>query len=168
MTVRDNNLPLRIYITGTPGTGKTSVAKLLSEKLSMEFLEINDLILQEGYNLGYDIDRDTTIADDELLRGFLNQKLSSTNRICIAGGVILSNSLFDHVIILHSSIPTLRRRLASRKYSEKKIETNIEAEIMNIIYYETVEGFPAEKVIEITNDNRDVENTCDEIISVIG
>jgi len=62
----------------------------------------------------------------------------------------------------------LRRRLASRKYSEKKIETNIEAEIMNIIYYETVEGFPAEKVIEITNDNRNVENTCNEIISVIG
>ena len=168
MTIRNNNSPLRIYITGTPGTGKTSVAELLSAKLSMEFLEINDLIIQEGYNLGYDVDRDTTIVDDRLLGGFLSQKLSSTSRICVAGGIILYDSLFDYVIILHSSVPTLRNRLKKRNYSEKKIETNVEAEIMNVIYYETVEFFPTKKVIEIINDRKSVENVCDEIISIIG
>ncbi|MHA2053937.1 MAG: adenylate kinase family protein [Candidatus Hodarchaeales archaeon] len=168
MAFRKNNSALRIYITGTPGTGKSSVAKLLSAKLSLEFLEINDLVVQEGYNLGYDIDRDTTIADDELLNEFLNQKLTTTDRVCIAGGIVLSNTLFNYIIILHSSVSTLRTRLEEREYSKTKVESNIEAEIMNIIYYETLEHFPPEKILEVINDNKSIEKTCSEIISVIG
>jgi adenylate kinase len=167
MFVMSDNSVLRIYITGTPGTGKTSVAKNISRNLNLEFLEINDLIVKEGLYLGYDIDRDTLIVDDELLTREFLKELNNKQRICISSGMVLLDLPIDYIIILHSSIPVLRKRLETRKYSDKKIETNLEAEIMNVLFYEFAEFYPPENIYEIQNDGRSIENTCKEIISVI-
>ncbi|MFW9780112.1 MAG: AAA family ATPase, partial [Candidatus Heimdallarchaeota archaeon] len=59
--------PLRVYITGVTGTGKTTVAERLTQLLNLPFVEINTIVLDEGYYLGYDITRDTVIIDEELL-----------------------------------------------------------------------------------------------------
>ena len=159
---------LRIYITGTPGTGKTTVSKSLSHMLDLDFLEINDLIIENGLYFGYDVDRDTLIVDDELLTKELASKLQTNNRICISGGMVVLNLPLDYIIILHSSIPILRERLESRNYSDSKIESNIESEIMNVLFYEFVEYYPPEIIFEIQNEGKNVENICKQIISIIG
>ena len=163
----NDKIKIRIYITGTPGTGKTSVAECLAHELNMDYMEINDMVVQEGLFLGYDINRDTLIIDDELLGERLTQKLHSVDGVCVAGGVVISNLPFDLIIILHSLIPTLRNRLKGRGYSEEKIESNMEAEIMNVLYYELNEIYGADKIFEFTNDNQTIEETCKQIISVI-
>lgn len=162
-----DNSVLRIYITGTPGTGKTTVAKNLSRNLNLDFLELNDLIIKEGLYLGYDINRDTLIVDDELLTKELLRKLRTTNMICISSGMVLLELPIDYIIILHSSIPTLRKRLETRSYSEEKIESNLEAEIMNVLFHDFTEFYPPEIIYEIQNDDRSIEDTCKQIISVI-
>ncbi|MHA1993493.1 MAG: adenylate kinase family protein [Candidatus Hodarchaeales archaeon] len=159
---------LRIYITGTPGTGKTIIAKNLSYNLDLDFLEINDLIIEEGLYLGYDIDRDTLIVDDELLTQNLFKKLKANKKICISSGMVLLGLPIDYIIILHTSISILRKRLESRDYSNEKIESNLEAEIMNILFYEFSEFYPQDIMFEIQNDDRNIEDTCNEIISIIG
>ena len=162
-----DKIKIRIYITGTPGTGKTSVAECLAHELNMEYMEINDLVVQEGLFLGYDINKDTLIIDDELLGERLTQKLHSADGVCVAGGVVISNLPFDLIIILHSLIPILRNRLKGRGYSEEKIESNIEAEIMNVLYYELIELYGTDTIFEVNNDNQTIEETCKQIISVI-
>ena len=156
-----------IYITGVPGTGKTTIAKHLSQKLALKYLEINDLVKQNGLYYGYDINRDTLIVDDELLIKNLKQKIAANNRTCIAGGMIFENFSFDLIIVLHSSIAVLKRRLEARRYDDKKIESNLESEIMNVLYYELIEFNSSDIVHEVINDNRTVEETCSEILSII-
>jgi len=158
---------LILYITGVPGTGKTSIAKHLSQKLALKYLEINDTVKKNGLYYGYDINRDTLIVDDELLIKRLKQEISLNKRMCIAGGIIFENLSFDIIIVLHSSIPKLRRRLEARRYDKEKIESNIESEIMNVLYYELLEFNSSDIIHEVMNDNRTVEETCVEILSII-
>ena len=167
MVILNNKLKIRIYITGTPGTGKTSVAECIAKKLKIDFIELNNLILQEGLYFGYDIDRESLIIDDELLEEFLNKKLLSLDGVCVAGGAVIPNLPFDQIVILHSLIPTLRSRLEKRGYSEEKIESNVEAEIMNILYYELIEFYNTDTILEVLNDNQQIEKTCEQIISII-
>ena len=163
----NEKIEVKIYITGTPGTGKTSVAESLAKKIYVEFIEINDLVIQEGLYIGYDINRDTLIIDDELLGERMNEILQSINGVCVSGGVIIPDLPFDQIIILHTSIPTLRDRLKERGYSEEKIESNIEAEIMNVFYYEMIEHYKPDQIFEVDNDNQTIEETCKKVRSII-
>jgi adenylate kinase len=163
----DNLSPLRVYITGVPATGKTAVAKNLSDSLLLNYLEINSVVLDKGLFFGYDINRDSVIIDDELLTQELNAIITKENRLCLVGPIIPLKNVFDFIIVLHCGITTLRQRFSARDYSENKIEENIEAEIMNIIYYDSIEFYSEKKVIEVHNDERTIEETCNEIISII-
>ncbi|MDD5768796.1 MAG: AAA family ATPase, partial [Methanothrix sp.] len=54
---------MRIALTGTPGTGKTTAAKLLPFRV----IDLNALIRDEGLSLGTDPERGCLIADVDLL-----------------------------------------------------------------------------------------------------
>ena len=163
----NEKIEAKIYITGTPGTGKTSIAECLAKKMRVEFIEVNTLVIQEGLYIGYDINRDTLIIDDELLGKRMSKILQSNGGVCVSGGVVIPGLPFDQIIILHSSIPTLRDRLKERGYSKEKIESNIEAEIMNVLYYEMTENYKIDQIFEVSNDNQSIEETCKQIQSII-
>ena len=52
-----------VIITGTPGTGKTTVTKLLSEKGWISY-DITSFVKEKSLFLGYDIIRDSLIIDE--------------------------------------------------------------------------------------------------------
>ncbi|MFX0051765.1 MAG: adenylate kinase family protein [Candidatus Hodarchaeota archaeon] len=163
-----NNLPpFKMYITGVPGTGKTKVARKLSQLQSLEYIEINSVVLDEGFYLGYDINRDSVIIDEDLLVLHLESLMANYRRLCLVGGVIPIKSSIDLVVVLRCRVPILRERLQARKYSNEKIEENIEAEIMDIMYYDALELMTAKKVIEVSNDINTIDETCNQIISLI-
>ena len=43
-----------IIITGSVGSGKTTLSKKLSRYLSFDYLDVNKIIKKEGYSEGYD------------------------------------------------------------------------------------------------------------------
>ncbi len=159
--------PLRIYITGVPATGKTSIAKELSQQLSLCYFEINDIVIEHNFTLGYDINRDTLIIDDELIIPHLESLFNKHERICLVGSLFPLKTKVDIIFIIHCAIPVLRQRLRERNYSDEKIEANVEAEIMNLIYYDASEFFPQRIIYEITNNFDTVNKTCDQIILII-
>ncbi len=163
----DRLSPFRLYITGATGTGKTSVAKKLTKLLSLDYLELNTLVLEKGLYLGYDINRDSVIIDEDLLVSYLESIIANKRRLCLVGGVIPLKDPFDLIIVLRSRVDILRQRLLSRDYPEEKIEANIEAEIMNIIYYDALELFSGQHVIEVFNDEYSIDETCNQIISIV-
>ncbi|WP_455463684.1 AAA family ATPase [Candidatus Hodarchaeum mangrovi] len=162
-----NETSLKLYITGASGTGKTSVAKRLSKLLNLEYIEVNEIILEKKAFLGYDIDRESLIIDDELLIPILNSIIKNSDKICLSGDILALENYFNYIIILHCKIDILRLRLAKRGYKKAKIESNIEVEIMNILYYDAVELFPNIPIIEVNNDINPIEETCKNIISKI-
>lgn len=159
--------PLRIYITGVTGTGKTTIAKRLTERLFLNYLEINEIVLKKELFLGYDINRDSLIIDEDLLIPHLESIIDDTKRLCLVGGIIPLKTPFHLIIVLRCNVNNLRNRLQSRNYPEEKIESNVEAEIMNIIFYDAIELFPGQKVIEVNNDDHSIDETCDQIISIV-
>ena len=54
-----------VIITGTPGTGKTSVTSKLREKIDATFISINGLLEDYDLNLGTDEKRGYKIVDTD-------------------------------------------------------------------------------------------------------
>ncbi len=57
-----------ILITGTPWTGKTTIAKQLATKLNAEYINLTEYAKTHNLTLGEDKERKTTIIDEEKMR----------------------------------------------------------------------------------------------------
>lgn len=122
---------MRIALTGTPGTGKTTVAKLLPHRV----IDINALV-KGGMNLGVDPDRGCLDADMDALKAHLSN-FGSDETVILEGH--FSYHFADWSIVLRLSPAELRPRLAARGYKKEKIDENLEAEALDVILVEAVE-----------------------------
>ena len=57
-----------ILISGTPGTGKTSVSKEIAKKVNAKIISLNLLAQSEGFVSKYDEERETWVINEEKLR----------------------------------------------------------------------------------------------------
>ncbi len=144
---------MRIAITGTPGTGKSSVAGLLSEKYEVHSVKE----LAESYECSEKDDTGELLVDVDCLKGK------------IGNGIIeghLSHLLNpDLIILLRCNPEVLRKRLEGRGYSDEKLRENLEAEAVDVILEEALEtGRP---VFEIDSTERSAEETASAIIDIL-
>ena len=65
-----------IIVTGTPGTGKTTLSKNLAERLNFHYLDVNLIIKKYGLSEGYDKKRKTKIIDVKRLNWALIKEIS--------------------------------------------------------------------------------------------
>jgi adenylate kinase len=71
---------------------------------------------------------------------------------------------FDLVLVLTSTTEVLYDRLQSRGYSQKKIDENMECEIMQIVAESAAESYQAEIVHCVpSNTIEDMENNCERL-----
>lgn len=148
---------MQIALTGTPGTGKTTVAALLPYPV----LDINSLV-KGGMNLGLDPERGCLEADMDALAGHL-ACLDGDNTQILEGH--FSHHFADWSIVLRLSPSALRPRLEARGYSEAKIRENLEAEALDVITVEAVEM--CRRVDEIDTTGRSAEDVARMIRDII-
>jgi len=122
---------MQIALTGTPGTGKTTVAGLLPYKV----IDINALV-KGGMNLGIDPERGCMDADMDALERRLKEL--DSDEISILEGHF-SHHFADWSVVLRLAPSDLRPRLEARGYSPEKIRENLEAEALDVILVEAVE-----------------------------
>ncbi|MDP4197775.1 MAG: adenylate kinase family protein [Bacteroidota bacterium] len=154
-----------IGLTGTPGTGKTSVSKFLERKKNWKVIHLNDLIKEEHLYTEIDEERDAVIADMELVRQRLAEIVSGRENEVIILDSHLAHYIADIVIILRAYPPELKMRLKARRYSEEKIRENIEAEALDVILVEAFEW--CEKVFEIDTTGKSIEETGQDLEKII-
>jgi len=177
-----------VALTGTPGTGKSTVSKLLRNK-RYKVLVLNEIIKLENLTLGRDTTRQTTEADLKGLNQYLteNLKLNLKNKKNNKHGIIskkksdniLGDSIFleghlahllplvDLVIILRCHPTELRKRLTKKAWAENKISENLEAEAVDTILIESMERFSQDKVFEIDTTHLKPEDVMEGIIEII-
>ncbi len=154
-----------IGLTGTPGTGKTSVSKFLERKKHWKVIHLNEMIKEEHLYTEIDEKRDAVIADMELVGQRLEEIIGGKENEVIILESHLAHYIADIVIILRVYPPELKMRLKARGYSEEKIRENIEAEALDVILVEAFEW--CKKVYEINTTGKSIEETGQHIEKIM-
>ncbi|WP_181686471.1 adenylate kinase family protein [Halorhabdus salina] len=151
---------MRVAVTGTPGTGKTSATDRLERDLDV--VHLNEVITQEGLSQGVDDERDSTIADLDAVRDWFDGR----------DDVVVESHLAHHlpvdrVIVLRCHPETIEQRLSDRGESEESAQENAESEALDVILVEAIEEHGGESVYEIETTDRSPEAVATEIEAVI-
>jgi adenylate kinase len=125
-----------ITISGTPGTGKTCVAKELAKLLGANVISVSKLVKERKITGAYDKKRKAVIVDLETLRKIIKKNLKQG--ISIIDGHMSHLVPADFVIILRCDPRVLRKRLSTRGYNRGKICENIDAELTDVITAEAL------------------------------
>ena len=131
-----------VVISGTPGTGKSTLAKKMVKECGFKRLDVSKHYkeISTGYNRKkqcYDIDMKKF---EKLVKERLKETTKKGLVIDSHIGQLLPKKLVTVCIILTcSNLRKLKNRLKRRKYSKKKIEENIQAEIFQTCLHEARE-----------------------------
>ncbi|WFN33730.1 adenylate kinase family protein [Methanogenium sp. S4BF] len=145
-------------LTGTPGTGKTTIASILNAR-GMQVVSQKQSM--EPYLLEHDAERDTDIIDEDawvdafvpvegIIEGHLTHLLPA-----------------DRVVVLRCRPDILAARLRARGYAEEKVQENAEAEALDAILIEALEVHPEEHITVIDTTTQSAQETADEIEAFI-
>jgi adenylate kinase len=151
---------MRVAVTGTPGTGKTTAVERLDTDL--ETFHLNDVIHEEDFVVEHDEERDSAVADVEAVADYLDGR----------DDVLFESHLAHHfdadrVVVLRTHPEELERRLTDRGEPEAKAEENAESEALDVILSEAVERHGEDSVYEIDATDLDPEDVAAAIEAVV-
>ena len=168
---------MKIAVTGTPGTGKTTAVDLVETDL--EVVHLNDVIREEGLYDEVDEERDSLVADLDAVREWFE------GRECVLVESHLAHHLpAEKVVVLRCHPEELERRLGERGEPEAKARENTgatkspralvryahenaESEALDVILSEAVAEHGLDAVYEIDTTDTDSEAVASAIEAVI-
>ncbi|NYT20150.1 MAG: AAA family ATPase [Methanosarcinales archaeon] len=152
-----------IGLTGTPGTGKTSVCRIL-ENRGYRVIHMNDLIKSEHLYSEIDEERDTVVADMDSVFSRVCELVGDDDGVTIIDSH-MAHYVADIVIVLRTAPSELRERLKARNYSDSKVQENVEAECLDVILVESVEW--CQLVYEVDTTGRNAEDVVGDVEAII-
>jgi len=151
---------VRVAVTGTPGTGKTTATELLDTEY--EVIHLNDVIREQGLTTGHDDDRDSAIADIDALKEWL------AGRDDIVFESHLAHQFpADRVVVLRCHPETIEQRLRERGESAASAAENAESEALDVILAEAVDIHGEASVYEIDATEQSPEAVAAAIQAVL-
>jgi len=151
---------VRVAVTGTPGTGKTTATDLLETDLDV--IHLNDVIKSEGLSTGTDEERGSLVADMGALAEWLDGRED-----CVVESHLAHNFEADRVVVLRAHPETVVSRLRERGDSDSKAYENAESEALDVILSEAVHHHGTENVYEIDTTDRDPDDVAAAIRTVV-
>lgn len=143
-----------ILITGTPGTGKTTTSEMAAEATGLKHINVGDLVKAKGLHEGLDTEYDSYILDeDKLIDEMEDFMRPGGNVVDFHTCEIFPERWFDLVIVLRTYNNILYPRLEGRGYNAKKINENMECEIMQVVLEDARESYAEEIVIELQSNS---------------
>lgn len=155
-----------IAITGTPGTGKTSVAKKLVRE-GYIVLDLNRIACENDFLLGRDEKRKSNIVDIDKLNLFIKKNYSKFDIVFVEGHLSHLLKCVDKLIVLRLEPSQLKKYLKKKRWNEKKIKENLESEILDIILCESVEIHSKDNIAELNVTNKSVDEVASIIIDLV-
>ena len=155
-----------ILITGTPGTGKTTLAAELGERSTLKFVNIGDLAKQEELYEGWDDEYQCHVLDEDRVVDELEAQMTDGGNIVDYHGCdFFPERWFDIIFVLRTDNTVLYDRLQGRDYSEKKIQENVQCEIFQTLLEEAKEAYNKDIVHELVSNNvEDMERNLEQIL----
>ncbi|GAX81278.1 hypothetical protein CEUSTIGMA_g8710.t1 [Chlamydomonas eustigma] len=158
-----------IMITGTPGTGKTSLCEQLARETGFRHINVGDWVKEKSLHSGWDDDFECFVLDDDKVCDALEELVEEGGCIVDHHGCdMFPERWFDLVIVLQTDNSTLFDRLQRRGYSQKKIQENVECEIMMVVAEEARESYK-EEIVKLlpSNTSEDLERNLQQLVDWI-
>ena len=140
-----------LAITGTPGTGKTSVCKALG----LDCIDLNSVVAEQSFYTGIDHKRGSLIADLDKLEEYVRHK---EQKLLVIEGHLAHLLNPEVAIVLRANPSVLTERLKQKGFPAQKIEENVEAETLDVILVEAVEL--CDVVYEVDTSEKRVEEVA--------
>ncbi len=136
-----------IVVTGSVCSGKTTVAKMLAEKLGYIYIDVSRLISKYKLSSGYDRKRKCKVVDVGKLNGVLVNMINQYKENREVRGVIVDSHLSHYLprryvhlcIVVKCGLKELNKRLKRRGYWEGKVRENLQCEIFDVCLNESKE-----------------------------
>ena len=157
---------MAIVVTGTPGVGKTTVAKRLAEKLGASYLNLAELVISEKLYTGYDSEYESYIVDTARCREYLDRLLSCREVLDTHVIEAVPAQRVKLVVVLRLDPLQLKERLRQRGYRGAKLRENVEAEVLGLLSAEAVALFGEDRVCEVDVSGRGVEETVELLLTL--
>jgi adenylate kinase len=157
---------LKIVITGNPGTGKHTSARLVAKELKAEIVDINKLASEKEAIAartakGLEVDM-------RKVQKLISSLLKKKGNFVVVGHLapyVLKTAGIDMVAVLRRSPARLEETLRERGYIREKINENVSAEILGISLYDSIKAFGKRKVAEFDTTGKEPEQTVDDIVA---
>jgi len=137
---------VRVALTGTPGTGKTSVAEILVRR-GYHVVYLDRLAEERKLIVGIDPARNTREVDIEAL----DEAVEVPVKLGFLVGHYSHLLSVNLAIVLRCHPRALAERLRARGWPEAKVRENVEAEAIDVITQEAVARVPYVYEIETTS-----------------
>ncbi len=151
-----------VSLTGTPGTGKSSVGSVLATRGRL-VLELGDLVKEHRLYEAMDEERQSLEVDPEVLEERLPSLLPSGDFILV--GHLSHLVPVDLVIVLRCRPSVMEQRLKARGWPEAKVRENMEAEALDVILVEAVES--EQETVEIDTTSLTVQQVADAVEEIL-
>lgn len=151
---------MRVAVTGTPGTGKTSAVERVETDLTV--VHLNAVISREGFVTERDDARGTDVADIDAIADWLEGR----------DHVLVESHLahrfpMDRVVVLRCHPATLAERLADRGEPASTVSENAESEALDLVLAAAVREHGGDAVYEVVTDDRSPAEVAAAIEAVI-
>jgi adenylate kinase len=162
-----------LILTGTPGTGKTTISSLLAEKLECYLVDINHLVDEKQLYKGLDAEKGYKVVDMDALEEELHKiikeegdDLKKNPCIIIEGHLSHYFPLADFVVVLRTEPNILEDRLIKRDWKDAKIHENLEAEALDICTWEAYQ-IHGDRLHEVDTSRITPEEVVDTVLKII-
>ncbi|MCC6015516.1 MAG: adenylate kinase family protein [Desulfurococcaceae archaeon] len=158
-----------IGISGTPGTGKSSVARELSKELQIPVIELSEFVVNNNLYLYYDAIRNSYVVDEEKLRNSIAKLYRERGAFIIVGHYveILERDLYELVIVLRRNPIELLNILKTRRWPDSKVAENVEAELLSVCTFNAIEELGEDLVVEVDVTSKNVSEVVNEIMDIL-
>ncbi len=159
-----------VLVTGVPGSGKTTISRMLAGELGADVLEVNEYAIRERLVLGADRERGVLVLDVEGVREALRRDLrekSGWSVVSTAYPEAVPPEFVRLVVVLRCNPEVLAERLLSRGYPKAKVIENVEAEIVDYCGQSAREHVGSELVLELDTSTGKPEDVVRVILGAL-
>lgn len=152
----------RVGITGTPGTGKKTIAPLVASELGFSTIDLNSLATRERKPSS----TRTIHVDPATLRLRL-RKLDLSGKVLYGHLLpfLLRKDELDFIAVLRCRPAVLKDRLLRRGYSSQKLRENLEAELIGVTLADCLKRFGDERLLEYDTSRGGPDLVADRILA---
>ena len=157
---------MRVAVTGTPGTGKTTATGHLADRLEGspvdEVVHLGEHLEREELYTEVDESRGSLVADIDALEEWAAER----DRVLFESHLAHHLSV-DRVAVLRCAPAELERRLEERGVDPESIAENATSEALDIILAAAVERHGSEAVYEVDTTAESPAAVAEELLAII-